>query len=73
MKRPCPAYKVNRRAPDFTCALAQGHGDAHRDPRTGQQWGHPERPYGHRREPPKVSNRSKTKHGCSWSADPARR
>lgn len=68
----CPRYKVNRRVPDFTCNLGFGHSDAHRDPVTGQRWGHPDRPYGLRREPAKVSNRSKTKHGVQWSDRPAR-
>lgn len=71
-KRPCIAVKYNRRTHDFTCDKGLGHTDAHRDPTTGMSWKYPALPYGMRGGPPKISNRSKTKHGTYYSAAPAR-
>lgn len=72
MKRPCTAAKINRHAPDFTCDKGLGHTDAHRDALTGIGWKHPMHPYGMRGPSKPPSNRSKTKHGVSWSDRPAR-
>lgn len=66
----CPERKINRHAPDFSCDRGQ-HSDAHRDPRTGQRWGHPETPYGMRKPHKGVTAHAKTKHGVYYSDKPA--
>ena len=46
-KRPCPAYQVNRRVPDFTCTITEGHGGPHHA-KNGTPWGEGQIPRGMR-------------------------
>lgn len=66
----CDAHKVNTKASDFLCDHGQ-HSDAHRDPRTGTRWGHPEQPYGVRKAKKAGAGHAHTKHGVYYSDKPS--